>query len=53
MQIQIPAALAKRVQKLCDKCEFGPQEFIIDAIVEKLERSYKEQPLDCDFSGAN
>jgi hypothetical protein len=43
MEIKVPEALRKRIQTLCDKRNLDPQEFIIDAITEKLERAYKER----------
>lgn len=43
MELKLPETLVKRIQALCDKRNFNPQEFIIDAITEKLERAYKER----------
>jgi len=43
MQINIPDALLTRVQALCEKRDLDVNEFIIDAIAEKLERAHKER----------
>ena len=43
MEIEMPEALLKRIQALCDKRKIDPEEFIKDAIREKLERAYKER----------
>ncbi len=41
--IIVPDALLDRVQAFCDKRGIDPQEFIIDAITEKLEGAHKER----------
>ena len=41
--IIIPDALLDRVQAFCEKRQIDPQEFIIDAITEKLERAHRER----------
>ena len=43
MGIEVPDALIKRVKALCKKRSIDLQEFIIDAIAEKLEVAYKER----------
>ena len=43
MRIDIPDTLMKRVKALCEKRNIGLQEFIIDAITDKLEGAHKER----------
>ena len=43
MQLNIPDALLARVQALCEKRDFDVEEFIIDAIAEKLARAHEER----------
>lgn len=43
MQVQIPDALALRIEAYCEKNEILIQEFIFDALVEKLKRSNEEK----------
>jgi hypothetical protein len=43
MQVEIPDALALRIEAFCEKNEIPVQEFIFDAIVEKLKRSNEEK----------
>lgn len=43
MQVEIPEALAIRIKAFCDKHDIHIQEFIFDAIVEKLKRSNEEK----------
>jgi hypothetical protein len=41
--LNIPDALLKRVEAYCQSAGIAPQEFIIDAISEKLASIYKEK----------
>jgi hypothetical protein len=41
--IVVPDALLDRVQTFCEKKDIDIQEFIIDAITEKLERAHQER----------
>lgn len=43
MHIEIPEALAIRIQAFCDKHSIDIREFVFDAIVEKLTRSNEEK----------
>ena len=41
--LNIPEALLKRVEAYCQSAGIAPEEFIIDAISEKLASIYKEK----------
>ncbi len=43
INIRLPDDLFKRVKACCDENESGIQEFVTDAIIEKLELSHKER----------
>lgn len=43
MNIEIPKALADRIKAYCDKNKTEPEEFVLDAIIEKLGQVHKER----------
>ena len=43
LQIKMPQKLLKRVNTHCEKKSIAVDEFILDAIAEKLELAYKER----------
>ncbi|MGB5985369.1 MAG: ribbon-helix-helix protein, CopG family [Desulfobacterales bacterium] len=43
MEIEMPEGLLERIQALCEKRDMDPEEFIRDAIREKLERAHRER----------
>ena len=43
INIRLPNDLLKRVEACCDENEAAIQEFVTDAIIEKLELSHKER----------
>jgi len=43
LNIMLPEELIKRVNTFCDEKEMTIQDFVTDAIIEKLELSYKER----------
>jgi tartrate dehydratase alpha subunit/fumarate hydratase class I-like protein len=43
INIRLPDDLFKRVKACCDDNESSIQEFVTDAIIEKLELSHKER----------
>jgi hypothetical protein len=43
MQVEIPETLEERINAFCEKNNTEPQAFVFDAIIEKLERAYKER----------
>ena len=43
LNIMLPEELIKRVNTLCAEKEMTIQDFVTDAIIEKLELSYKER----------
>jgi hypothetical protein len=43
LQIKMPQELLKRVNTHCEKISIVVDEFILDAIAEKLELAYKER----------
>lgn len=43
MKVEIPEALAQRVQTFCQKEKIDVQSFVFDAIIEKLESEHKEK----------
>ncbi len=43
INIRLPNDLFKRVKARCDENESSIQEFVTDAIIEKLELSHKER----------
>jgi hypothetical protein len=43
MEIKVPQALLERVKALCKKRDIDPNDFILDAITEKLESAHKER----------
>lgn len=42
-EVRIPAALLKRIRDFCDKHNLVLNEFVIDAMTEKMTLSYKER----------
>lgn len=43
MKVEIPEALAQRVQTYCKKHKIDVQAFVFDAIIEKLENVHREK----------
>jgi hypothetical protein len=43
LNIRLQEELIKRVKVLCDEKEITVQDFVTDAIIEKLELAYKER----------
>jgi hypothetical protein len=43
LNIMLPEALIKRVNILCAEKEMTVRDFVLDAIIEKLELAYKER----------
>lgn len=43
LEIKMPQGLLKRVNTHCEKISIAVDEFILDAIAEKLELAYKER----------
>jgi hypothetical protein len=43
LQVKIPQELLKRVKSHCERVNIIIDEFILDAITEKLELAYKER----------
>jgi hypothetical protein len=43
LNIMLPEELIKRIYLLCDERDMTVQEFVTDAIIEKLELAHKER----------
>jgi hypothetical protein len=43
MKIEIPEGLERRIEAFCEKNKLDINEFVVDAIIEKIDRSYKEK----------
>ena len=43
LNIMLPEELIKRIYLFCDEREMTIQDFVTDAIIEKLELAYKER----------